>query len=105
MWADKLAANSKTDGIMRLIIAITLAVWLWTVGFRLENAYPATLIELYALPLTRIFLLVLVLISAAWCPTVGILAALAYVTLGADVIFFTHGGQSLASSMKQTTEY
>lgn len=99
MWADTLATKSKTDGFMRLTVAIGLATWLWQVGFRLENAYPASLIELYALPLTRIFLLVLVLLSAAWCPTVGILAALAYVTLGADVIFFTEGGQALADKL------
>jgi hypothetical protein len=98
MWADQLAAKTKIDAGMRLLVAIGLAAWLWNVGFRLENAYPASLIELYALPLTRIFLLILVLLSAAWCPTVGILAALAYVTLGADVIFFTHGGQALAAS-------
>jgi hypothetical protein len=55
----------------------------------LETPYPTPLIEAYALPVTRILLLALVLLSAAWCPMVGVLMALAYVCLGADVLFFT----------------
>ncbi len=53
------------------------------------TSYPHTLIDTYALPLTRLFLLALVLLAASWCPTVGILAALAYVFLGADTLFLT----------------
>ena len=89
MWASLISPNSELDKYMRLITVIILATWLVTVGFRIENPYPNTLVELYALPLTRIFLLLFVLLSAAWCPRVGILMALAYFCLGADVLFFT----------------
>ena len=100
MWASQLAAPTKFDGFLRLTVSVILAVWLWNVGTHLETPYPESLIELYALPLTRIFLLLLVLASAVWCPTVGVLAALAYVCLGADVIFFTYGGETLAHMMR-----
>lgn len=102
MWASELAAPTKFDGFLRLVVAVFLGVWLWNVGTHLETPYPEQLIELYALPLTRIFLLILVLAAAAWCPTVGVLAALAYVCLGADVIFFTYGGQTIARMMKSS---
>jgi hypothetical protein len=97
MWADSLASSTTLDKMMRLTVAATLIIWLWMVGTRIETPYPEILVDMYALPLTRVMLLVLVLAAASWCPTVGILAAMAYVCLGADVIFFTHGGQNLAS--------
>ena len=68
------------------------------VSTHLETPYPELLIELYALPITRIFLLMFVLLAASWCPVVGVLAAFAYMCLGADVIFFTQGGQILAAT-------
>jgi hypothetical protein len=98
MWLNSLAPTSTTDGYLRLLTSVCLAAWLLFVGTHIEVPYPAPLVEAYALPVTRIALLVLVLLSASWCPTVGILAALAYVTLGADVLFFTHGAQTLANS-------
>jgi hypothetical protein len=86
----------EIDTAARLIVSIVLILWNWGVATHLETPYPELLVELYALPITRIILLIFVLLAASWCPTVGILAALAYVCLGADVIFFTHGGQILA---------
>jgi hypothetical protein len=90
MWVNELIGKSKLDSNLRLGLSILLAGWLLFVGFRLENPYPAALIEAYALPLTRIILLLFVILAASWCPTFGILAAMAYVCLGADVIFFIH---------------
>jgi len=60
----------------------------------METPYPPPLVEIYALPLTRLLLLLLVLVSAYWSPVVGILAAFAYVSLGADVIYFTRDGHA-----------
>lgn len=77
-----------------LKIGIILGLFLWNVlvSTRLETPYPESLVEVYALPFTRILLLTLVILSAVWCPTVGIMAALAFVCLGADVIFLTRRG-------------
>ena len=90
MWVNELMGKSKLDSNVRLALSILLAGWLLFMGFHLETPYPAALIEAYALPLTRIFLLLFVILTASWCPTVGILVAMAYVCLGADVIFFIH---------------
>jgi hypothetical protein len=62
------------------------------VSTRLETPYPEGLVEVYALPFTRVLLLGLVILSGVWCPTVGLMAALAFVCLGADVIFLTRRG-------------
>jgi hypothetical protein len=77
-----------------LKIGIILCLFLWNVlvSTRLETRYPESLVEIYALPFTRVLLLSLVFLSALWCPTVGIMAALAFVCLGADVIFLTRRG-------------
>lgn len=98
MWLDKLTPTSVRDSYLRVGMSVFLAIWLFLVGTKLETPYPAPLVEAYALPITRLFLLFLVILSAVWCPTVGILAALAYVCLGADVLSFTHGAQVLATS-------
>jgi hypothetical protein len=77
-----------------LKIGIILCLFLWNVfvSTRLETPFPESLVEVYALPFTRVLLLALVILSALWCPTVGIMAALAFVCLGADVIFLTRRG-------------
>jgi len=76
------------DDILRIVIIIILVVWNWQVSTHLETPYPALLIELYTVPLTRILLLVIVVLGSIWCPTIGVLSALAYVAIGADVTFF-----------------
>lgn len=98
MWIS--APTSSADGYARMAMAIAFATWLLLIGTHLETAYPETLVEAYALPITRIALLIFVLLAASWCPTVGILAAFSYVTLGADVLFFTHGAQMLPGNSK-----
>ena len=73
--------------LQRVLIAV-LFLWCWQIGTHLETPYPASLVEAYAIPLTRIGLLLLVLLASLWSPPVGILTALAFVCLGADVLFF-----------------
>jgi hypothetical protein len=91
-----MAASAQTQAdYMKILLAGILFVWNLTVASHLETPYPPALIELYALPLTRILLILLVLLAASWCPTVGILMAFAYVCLGADVIFFTYNSELL----------
>ena len=90
--------SMKTENLIQYGIIVILIIWNWMVSTHLETPYPELLIELYALPITRIFLLIFVLLAASWCPVVGVLAAFAYMCLGADVIFFTQGGQILAAT-------
>ena len=84
-----ISPDSKGDRMLRASVGVLLLVWNVFVSTHLETPYPSLLIDLFAIPLTRIFLLGLVILSAMWCPTVGILAALAYISLGADTVFFT----------------
>lgn len=90
--------SMKTENLIQYGIIVILIIWNWMVSTHLETPYPELLIELYALPITRIFLLMFVLLAASWCPVIGVLAAFAYMCLGADVIFFTQGGQILAAT-------
>ena len=95
-WETLLAPNSKIDGYLRLFAAICLFMWNVSVSTHMHTPFPSALVDAYAVPATRIFLLVLVLFASAWCPTVGILAALAYVSLGADVLLFSKTAQNQA---------
>ena len=82
-------AHSELDKSLRLAALIVLAFWNVLVATRMETPYPEVLVELYALPATRLLLLGLLLALSFWCPTVTVVAALAYICLGADVIFLT----------------
>lgn len=79
----------NVDTLSRTVLAAALVAYLWLIGTRMEEPYPETLIESYAMPLTRMGLLALVVIAAAWSPTVGVLSALAFACLGMDVLLLT----------------
>jgi hypothetical protein len=81
--------HSVLDRNMRIGVGVLLALWVVILATRLETSYPEILVELYALPITRIALLGIVALFALWSPTLGILAALSFVCLGSDVIFLT----------------
>jgi hypothetical protein len=80
--------SDKVDHYLRLAAAILLFAFNVLMATNIETPFPNLLVEAYSIPLTRIALLTLVLLSAYWCPSVGIMAALAYVSLGSDVLFF-----------------
>lgn len=89
MWSiSDLAPSSKTDGMLRIAIALALLLWSATEGLTLDKPYPPGLLELYSYPITRLLLLLFVALSAIWCPRVGIMAAVAYIVLAADLNFF-----------------
>lgn len=79
------------DNQMRIGMVFLFFLWNVLIATRLETPYPETLVEAYALPASRILLLGLVILAAVWSPTVGIMAAFAFVCLGADVLFLTRG--------------
>jgi hypothetical protein len=72
-----------------LIVLITLSLWNIVLATRMETPYPEILVELFALPITRLLLLLCVLALIAWRNDIAILAALAFICLGSDVIFLT----------------
>ena len=77
--------------VMRIGMVFLFFLWNVLIATRLETPYPESLVEAYALPASRILLLGLVILAAVWSPTVGIMAAFAFVCLGADVLFLTRG--------------
>jgi hypothetical protein len=84
-----LEAHSELDKYFRLIALLVLFLWNLFVATRMETPYPEILVELYALPASRLVLLGTIIALSFWCPTVTIMAALAFVCLGSDVIFLT----------------
>lgn len=90
-WLDLITPDSKGDRMLRAAFVVLFLAWNVLMSTHMETPYPSLLIELYAIPLTRLFLLGLVVLSAIWCPTVGVMVALAYISLGADTLFFTAG--------------
>jgi hypothetical protein len=84
-----LEPHSELDKSLRLGALLVLALWNILIATRMETPYPEALVELYALPAARLVLLALVVASTFWCPTISIMLALAFIMLGADVIFLT----------------
>jgi hypothetical protein len=70
-------------------LIVLLSLWNVFVATRMETPYPETMVELYALPFTRLLLLLVVIALSMWDAQITILAALAFICLGADVIFLT----------------
>jgi hypothetical protein len=70
-------------------LLVLLSLWNVLVATRMETPYPETMVELYALPFTRLLLLLVVIGLSMWDAQITILAALAFICLGADVIFLT----------------
>jgi hypothetical protein len=70
-------------------VIVLLSLWNVLVATRMETPYPEILVEVYALPFTRLLLLGLIIALSMWDAQITILAALAFICLGADVIFLT----------------
>jgi hypothetical protein len=83
--------EGSLDNQLRIGMVFLFFLWNVLIATRLETPYPESLVEAYALPASRILLLGLVILAAVWSPTVGIMAAFAFVCLGADVLFLTRG--------------
>lgn len=79
----------------RVVSIASLLAWLWLIGSDIRVEYPPALVEAYALPFTRFILLAAVLALTSWCPTAGVLAAMAFVLLGADVLTLTSTPRTL----------
>jgi len=74
---------------LKLGLVVVLSLWNVIVATHMETPYPEILVELYALPFTRLLLLLVILALSMWDAQLSILAALAFICLGADVIFLT----------------
>ncbi len=76
-WLQHLDAEHTIDMTLRLISVMTISIWLFFHGMVYQEPYDLAAIELSMYPWWNILLIALVAIAAAWCPRVGIVAALA----------------------------
>lgn len=71
-----LEPSGTVDAAARLIVATLFFAWNLYEGSLLESPYPKTLVTLYAYPLWRLALVLLIFFAALWCPRVGVMVAL-----------------------------
>jgi hypothetical protein len=89
MELDTLIPVGVVDGVLRLILVLALLGWNVFEGLSLRTPYPPTMVALWASPLWRFLLLLVVWLGAEWCPRVGILSALAVVMYIVNMIQIT----------------
>jgi hypothetical protein len=89
MELDTLIPVGVVDGVLRLILVLALFGWNVFEGLSLRTPYPPTMVALWASPLWRFLLLLVVWLGAEWCPRVGILSALAVVMYIVNMIQIT----------------
>lgn len=65
------------DATARIIVTTAFFLWILYEGSVFESPYPQVLVQLYGLPLFRFVLVLLVLVSAYWCPRVAAMVSLA----------------------------
>jgi len=71
-----LQPDGITDAGARIIVATTFFLWNLYEGSVIEAPYSPMLVKLYAWPIWRFILVLLVLSAAYWCPSVGVMLAL-----------------------------
>ena len=69
--------NGSLDSTMKLLVATSFFIWNVFEGSLFHTPYPAEWVYLFKFPYWRILLVLLVIVSAAWSPHVGVLVALA----------------------------
>jgi hypothetical protein len=70
------ASNEAIDVGARLALVSVLFIWLVSYGSVFEREYDTALVELFHQPWWRLLVGILLFVAAAWCPMVGIGAAL-----------------------------
>ena len=73
------------ERLSRALAITLLMVWLLVIGLIYNVPYPKEMIDLSGQPLWRLLLVAGAVAAAAWCPRVGILAALAVILYLADM--------------------
>ena len=66
---------NQLDGILQFIVIIFACIFIVRYASLYEEEYSTKLIDLYIHPWWRILLVLLLIASAVWCPTVSIVIA------------------------------
>ena len=70
------ASNEAIDAGARLGLFVVLFIWLISYGSVFEREYDNKLVELFHQPWWRLLISILLFFAAAWCPMVGLAAAM-----------------------------
>jgi hypothetical protein len=76
-WESALSPGGVVDGTARIIVTVAFFAWNLFEGSLFHTPYPVEWVYLYKFPYWRLFLVVTLIAALAWCPTVGIMVALA----------------------------
>jgi hypothetical protein len=76
VWPSFLAIQTNTDGMLRALAIVVAAIVLIHSSTMFEREYSKKLTELYIHPWWRLLVVLLIVSSAMWCPSVGIVVAL-----------------------------
>lgn len=86
MDVDSTEPSGPIDMFLRMTLVLALFGWNVFEGLSLRTPYPATMVALWESPLWRISLLLAVWLGAEWCPSLGIMTAIATVSYIVDMI-------------------
>ncbi len=75
-WASFLQFDTTIDGVFRALSVFVIGIVIVKYSTLFEEEYTKKLTELYIKPWWRILVIILLILSAMWCPRVGILMAL-----------------------------
>jgi len=77
-WEESLGVTSTViDKTARLLVTLVFFIWNLFEGSLFHTPYPVEWVYLYKFPYWRLFLVITLIAALVWCPTVGIMAALA----------------------------
>jgi len=68
---------NKLDKPLQGILVAALFMWNVVEGAVFENVYPSALVKLYKYPIWRVSIILLIILSADWCPFIAIMIAFA----------------------------
>ena len=77
------------DALLRLTLTLLLFGWNLFEGLSLRTPYPSTIVALWASPLWRVLLFIIIWLGAEWCPRVGLMTALAVLMYSVNMIQIT----------------
>jgi len=65
----------KLDKPLQGILVAALFLWNTVEGAIFENVYPVALVRLYKYPIWRVSVILLIILSADWCPYLALMLA------------------------------
>ena len=100
-WISALKPGGKADGIARIVAAVLFFLWNLYEGSLFHTPYSKQLVLLYKYPLWRILLVILLIVSALWCPSVAIMVVVAIYFYLSDLNILTEPWNSQVKSQSE----